>query len=238
MNKSFKLIIAISLAAVLCACSTKNPDPLEKINRPIFAFNRGVDKIVIRPLASMYDAALPDVAKKGISNAYYNVGEIPIIINNLLQFKIGHALVDTWRLIINSSIGIGGLFDPAARFGLKKNYQDLGLTFSRWGINTPYFVIPLLGPSTLTGAIGLFVDYEFFMIYPYIKSDALRYSLVGGDLLRLRVELLPADKTIDNAFDPYVMIRDAYKQRRAYLLNPEQNKDDVYVSENAVPLVN
>jgi len=197
MIKTNKLIITLGLATLLNACSSQNPDPLEKINRPIFAFNRAIDKIAIKPFAEMYDAALPDIAKKGISNAYLNIDEIPIIANNLLQLKVCHALTDTWRLIINSTIGVGGLFDPATSFGLKRHYQDLGLTFSRWGINSPYFVIPILGSSTITDAIGLTIDYNFLMIYPYIESNAIRYSLLGGDMLRLRAELLPTDKIVN-----------------------------------------
>jgi len=237
MTKSIKLALSI-VVILLSGCSSQNPDPLEKINRPIFAFNKGVDKVVIKPIAKVYDAIIPNPIQKGISNAFLNVGEFPIIINNLLQLKIGSAITDTWRLIINSTMGVGGLYDPATYFGLKRNYQDFGLTLSRWGINTAYFVIPILGPSTITDAIGLLVDYEFFMVYPYIDSKTLRYSLLGLDMIRLRVELLPTDKVVDEAFDPYVLLRDAYKQRRNYLLTQQENKNDIYNLENEVSLVN
>lgn len=234
MAKIIRCLILCSVNILLISCSSNDPkDQLEKINRPVYSFNHGIDTVLYKPFASIYDAAIPDPVEKGVSNAFDNIAEIPIIINNLLQFRIGNALEDTWRLIFNSTIGIGGLYDPATRFGLKKNYEDLGLTFSRWGMKTPYFVIPFIGPSTLGDAIGLALDYELFMIYPYIKSKSLKYGLLTLDFIRLRAELLPTDKLVEQSFDPYVFIRDAYTQKRTYLLNPEQQDNYVYVEERS-----
>lgn len=225
MKKIISSIFAASIVGTfLTGCSSTPGDPLENINRPIFAFNRGIDQVTLKPIASMYDAITPAPIEKGVTQAFNNLTEPYIIINNLLQFRVGHAIAEIWRLAINTTVGVGGIYDPATYFGLKKNYEDFGLTLSRWGIKSPYFVIPLLGPSTITDAIGLGVDYGLFMVYPYIDDYALRYGLLGGDTVRLRAELLPTDKLIDEAFDPYTFARDAYQQRRAYLLNPEQHE--------------
>lgn len=236
MTRIIRFITFYAITNVLLIGCSSNPtkDSLESINRPIYSFNHGVDTVLYKPFASMYDAALPNPIEKGVSNAFDNIAEPSIIINNLLQFRIGNALEDTWRLIFNSTIGVGGLYDPAAYFGLKKNYQDLGLTFSRWGIKTPYFVIPFIGPSTLSDAVGFIVNYEVFMIYPYIESNLLKYSLVGLDIIRLRAELLPTDQLVEQAFDPYIFVRDAYTQKRTYLLNPEQKVNDSYIEEKGI----
>lgn len=228
MDKKISTKILVFITIVLLAgCATENPtpgDPLERYNRGMYAFNKTVDKYAIKPVAEVYNAVLPNPVLKGIGNAFDNITEIPSFINNVLQFRFGNAVITFWRFTINSTIGIGGLFDVATHFGLKEQYQDLGLTFARWGVKSPYFVLPILGPSTISDTVGLAGNY-FFTIYPYITTKFIPYGLITLDFIRLRADLLPTDNLVDESFDPYVFVRDAYTQRRAYLLNPEKSED-------------
>jgi phospholipid-binding lipoprotein MlaA len=228
----FRSLFFTSLVLLLTGCSAsklaENPDPWEGYNRKVFLFNQFADKVAIRPVAAAYNAVLPDTVEKGINNAFDNINQIPTVANDILQWRIGHAVADTWRFAINSTIGIGGLFDVAKSLGLKPHYEDFGLTLRRWGFSTPYFVIPFLGSSTVGDSTALIVDYEAFSIYPRIDSLAWRYSLLGLDFVRLRTNLLPTDDLVRKAFDPYVFVRDAYLQRREYLMNQAELDEDMY----------
>jgi phospholipid-binding lipoprotein MlaA len=201
----------------------------------MFKFNEVVDAVTLKPIAQVYDAVLPNFAKKRIGNAYSNIDEVPAIINDVLQARIGWAIADFWRLFFNTTLGIGGLFDVATHFGLKGRRQDLGLTFARWGIkHSPYFIIPILGRSTVRDGVAQFLNYEFFTVYPYINPLGLRYSIWGLGKVNTRAELLPTDKLVKQAFDPYVFVRNAYLQHREHLIDPEQKEAaDTYIEESA-----
>jgi phospholipid-binding lipoprotein MlaA len=202
-------------------------DPFENLNRKTFAFNRFLDKIIIRPLAVTYDTVVPNVAQKGVNNFFNNTDEIPTIANDFLQARGKQALSDFTRLIINTTFGIGGLVDIATLMGVKKHYTDLGLTFAQWGSrNTPYFVIPFLGPSTLNDAPSLPVYYQFLTMWPMIKSDGTRYAFVAMRWIDMRDSLLPSDKVINQSFDPYSFMRNAYLQHRAYLMQKAESGQD------------
>ena len=201
----------------------------------MFKFNEVFDAVTIKPIAQVYDAVLPNFAKEVTTNAYANIDEVPAIGNDILQARIGWAISDFWRLVFNSTIGVGGLFDVATHFGLKKHRQDLGLTFARWGVkNSSYFVIPFFGPSTIRDGVARFVNYKFLTIYPYVDPAALRLGLWGGDMVNVRAQLLPTDKLVEQAFDPYIFVRNAYLQHREHLIDPEQKEaTDTYIEESA-----
>jgi len=231
---NLKKILIIITAIIIAGCATKTPDnpqdPFETYNRAMFGFNRSIDKWIIIPVAEVYDTILPNPAKTGVSNFFDNVMESSRIANDVLQFQIGWAIADTWRLIFNSTIGIGGLFDVATHFGLEKRTQDLGLTFAKWGAkNSPYFVIPILGPSTIRDGVGLFLDY-WVTPYPYIDPWYLRWGLLSLHYVTIRADMLPTEDLINEAFDPYVFVRDAYLQRRAYLIEGAKEEEDTYVA--------
>ena len=242
--KLHKFAILIGILLIITGCATKKPadpqDPYESYNRAMFKFNEAVDAVTFKPIAEVYDAVLPNPVKKGIGNAYANVDEVPAIANDVLQARVGWAIADFWRLVFNSTLGVGGLFDVATHFGLKKHRQDLGLTFARWGVkNSPYFVIPLLGPSTIRDGVARFVNYKFFTVYPYLDPAALRWGLYAGDIVNTRAELLPTDKLVKQAFDPYVFVRNAYLQHREHLIDPEQKEAaDTYIEEATGPMDN
>jgi phospholipid-binding lipoprotein MlaA len=198
-------------------------DPYEKFNRKIFSFNRGIDKVVLRPIAKVYDTVLPNPIQKGIHNFFSNINDVPTLACDLLQLEFKDALSDTSRMLVNSTVGLGGLIDMGTPLDLPKHHRDLGLTFARWGAkDSPYFVIPFLGPSTIRDFVALPIEYEFLTIWPYVEQKDLRYGLLGLDIIRIRDELLPTDKVIDQAFDPYVAVRNAYLQRRAYLTDKQR----------------
>lgn len=237
-----KKIILISVGVLYltvtgCAAikTTDAVDPYEQVNRKIFKFNRTVDKIAIRPIAKTYDFILPSPVKKGVNNFFHNLNTIPDTINDCLQANFHQALSDGWRFVINSTVGVGGLFDVASHMGLKRNYQDFGLTLTKWGAKTPYIVIPILGPSTFSDALGILTNYYLFTVYPHINDSSLRIGIVALDLLNIRVNLLSTDKLVDQAFDPYIFVRNAYLQRRASLANrnnQHNDQPDPYIEED------
>lgn len=228
MNKISKNIVAafclivISCSLISCAHPRKNinpVDPMEPLNRKIFAFNRGVDKVLLRPLAVTYVTIFPKPLQTGVYNALNNIGEITNVGNDLLQGNVKQALADTWRFIINSTVGIGGLFDVAKHVGLKRNDNGFGLTLAKWGVRqSPYVVIPLFGPSTARDALGFATDL-YMSPWPYINPISLRYELYGFTTVEYRSRYLGTDQLIDQAFDPYIFVRDAYLQARQQQIN-------------------
>ena len=154
------VLLGICLVYVAGCTVSKNPkDPFESMNRKIFAFNVVVDGLTVRPLAIVYTTLTPQFFRTGMSNALSNVQQVPTIANNLLQGNLGSALRNMWRLILNSSIGVGGLFDVATKMGLPVNHQDFGLTLAKWGApKSPYLMLPLIGPSTFREAFAYCIN--------------------------------------------------------------------------------
>lgn len=191
-----------------------NQDPYETYNRHTFKMNRTLDKVIFKPVATVYQTVLPAPIPKGISNFFSNLNSGPTVLNDVLQLKFHQGIIDTLRFITNSTAGIGGLMDVASDIGLPKHSEDFGLTLARWGYkNSNYIVLPILGPSTVRDTIGLPVDYET-AVTAYVHPVALRNSLWGVNFTSHRANLLKVDKVINQAFDPYVSVRDAYMQFR------------------------
>lgn len=230
-------VTAIASMLSLSACVTKgtNPvDPYEPINRKIYTFNTKVDSIILKPAARVYVAVIPPKIRAGVNNVYNNVNMIPTVANDILQAKWNYVIKDTWRFIANTTIGIGGIFDPASTFGLPPHSNDLGLTFAQWGDKkSPYIMIPLLGPSTIRDGMGLMFDYTFFTPYPYLRSDPLIWSLLAVRYVDLRSQMLDTEKLMADAIDKYSFMRDAYLQHRNFLINGEQqDTGDLYVDDD------
>lgn len=223
-------------------------DPLEPLNREIFKFNLVVDKVILRPVAKVYDCVIPGPVAHRIGDFFDNLDDLTNIANNTLQLKFYDAWSDVWRVAFNTTFGVLGLFDVATCAGLPKHHQDFGLTLAYWGVTrSAYLMIPFVGPTTIRDGIGWLIDWNYFSIWPFIESDTLRYSLYGVRLVHKRACLLPADKLIDDALDPYVFVRDAYIQRREGEINnlykkdcnkatsdvsKNSDKDDTFVPEN------
>lgn len=208
-----------------CVFTGTNPaDPYEPINREIHKFNMAFDATMLKPPAKFYKAVIPGPIRLGINNAYNNVAMIPTVANDLLQADWRYAIKDTWRFMINSTFGIAGVFDVAdCRFSLPPHYNDMGLTFAKWGDKkSPYIVIPFLGPSTIRDGMGMVFDYTLLTPYPYINNDAVFYSLMILRYVDIRSQLLDSERLMGEALDKYAFIRDAYLQHRSFLINGEQ----------------
>ncbi len=231
-------LTAVVSGLFLSGCVTKgtNPDdPYEPINRKTHAFNMAVDSVLLKPVAKVYKTVLPSPIRAGINNAYNNVNMLPTVANDLLQAEGNYAIKDTWRFIVNSTFGIAGILDVASTFSLPPHSNDLGLTFAKWGDKkSPYIVIPLLGPSTIRDGMGMIYDYSFFTPYPYIRSNAVLYGLLGLRYVDLRSQMLETDRLLDEGLDKYTFIRDAYLQHRNYLITGEQpDNGSLYVGDEA-----
>lgn len=208
--------------AVLTGCATVPPgerdprDRFERMNRSVYGFNDALDRNVARPVAVAYQKTLPRPVQTGISNFFENITYPVTMINDLLQGKPKAFVRDTTRFIVNTTFGIGGLFDPATQMGLAAGDEDFGQTLGRWGVPAgPYLVLPILGPSTVRDVFGTAAD-QFADPTNYVKDDAVRYGLTALDLLETRVTLLGTDNLLQRAFDPYVFLRNAYLQRRQF----------------------
>ena len=201
-------------------------DPLESFNRGMFIFNDKIDKIILKPIATVYNAILPKPLNQGIHNFFNNIGNLPTIANDLLQFNFYQAANDIWRLMINSTIGILGLFDIAERMHLYPYSNDFGLTLATWGYrHSNYLVLPFFGPSTIRDGIGLPVDYFAFSIYPHIYPSSTRYAVYFLGVVDRRAQLLQFQSVLEEAaLDEYIFIRNAYTQRRAFQMEQNQHR--------------
>ena len=207
------------------ADAAKDPDPYENINRKTHAFNETLDKYIARPVAKVYTNTVPDPVERGVVNFFSNLDELTNLANSLLQAKFGQAANDTGRFLINSTLGIGGLFDVASRAGLPKGEgEDFGQTLGAWGVGEgPYLMLPLVGPSTLRDAPSKYID-SFANPVSELEDVSARNSLRLLGLVSTRAELLGLDDAISG--DSYLFVRDVYLQRREYLVNDGAIEDD------------
>jgi phospholipid-binding lipoprotein MlaA len=210
------LLVGLALLAGGCATTGSDPrDPWEGLNRKTFEFNDQLDKAVLKPVATGYEKVVPGFAREGVSNFFNNVEDVATSLNNVLQGKVKEGASDAGRVVVNSVFGIFGLWDIATPLGLEKHYEDFGQTLGWWGVEPgPYFVIPLLGPSTARDAPAKLVDPQWY--YPkLLKNDSLYWTLWGLDKIQQRAYLLKAEKIVEGAaLDRYTFVRDAWLQRR------------------------
>lgn len=205
-----------------------DPDPFENFNRAVFRFNDALDRTVLRPVARGYRAITPDIVEQGISNFFSNLGDIPSALNNFLQGDINGMFSDLSRVIINTTVGVGGLIDVASKNGIEKRGDDLGQTFGIWGIESgPYLVLPFIGPSSVRDGVGW--AGEFFFVDPLLLvDDSVTYwSLVSLRYVDRRAIYLTATDLADQAaLDPYVFYRESYLQKRAADIRGKSALDD------------
>lgn len=218
-----KCVLLLAILGLLAGCASAPPayttqtkDPWEKLNRATFAFNDKFDKAIARPVARTYTRAVPQHARSGIHNFIQNLGEPINIVNDLMQAKGGQTLRDTGRFLINSTFGLLGFFDVAARVGLPEHDEDFGQTLARWGVPSgPYLVLPILGPSSVRDAGGRYVDT---WLNPAWDNLQVRYRngayIVDG--VDTRAGLMDLNATLDSAYDPYSFVRDAWLQHRRF----------------------
>ena len=142
-----------------CAMGRNPADPLEPLNRGVYQFNEAVDNAIVKPVAQVYRAVIPQFVRSSVSNFFANINDVIVALNNLLQGKFTAAYSDFGRIAINSTLGLGGLFDIASEAGIEKHEEDFGQTLGYWGIgNGPFLMLPVLGPSTVRDSVGRYVD--------------------------------------------------------------------------------
>jgi phospholipid-binding lipoprotein MlaA len=201
----------------------KDIDPWVGVNRGTQKFNDFFDRILIRPLAVGYRKVMPQFARNGVNNVFSNLEDIGDAINNVLQGKVKDGSSDVVRFVVNTTVGIGGLFDPASRIGLVDHEEDFGQTFAKWGVpNGPYLVIPALGPSSVRDGFGRLLDGSVNPLR-YLYPVAHRNTIYAFRGIVYRADLLVVDDVVFG--DKYIFYRDAYFQRREYLVNDGEVAD-------------
>ncbi|RLA06301.1 MAG: VacJ family lipoprotein [Gammaproteobacteria bacterium] len=230
--KEIKIIINFSLILILnsCASSPDDPDPWEGMNRGIYSFNEGFDEYVAHPIAGTYKEYAPGFVRAGVYNFFSNLDDFIVFINGYLQFKAVQGTSDLGRFVVNSTIGIFGLFDVATYMGLVKHNEDFGQTMGYWGVGDgPYFVIPFIGPSSVRDTAGWVADYQIDLIQEVEDRNA-RYGLVALKYIHMKSIYLDANEIARQiSLDKYSFIRDAYLQRRQSLVadgNVENKKEE------------
>ena len=190
-------------------------DPWENWNRKVFAFNEGLDEVLLKPLAKTYRDLVPRLVRAGVDNVFGNFGDVWSAANHLLQGKVQTGLEMGMRVLTNTFFGLGGLLDPATEMQLERRYEDFGQTLGSWGVPFgPYVVLPLIGPSSVRDTAGFAVDRRVTYTR-LLHTDAARYGLSALELVSIRTSLLDATSLIDQvALDKYAFVRDGYFSRR------------------------
>ncbi len=218
MNTLHKSLVMLAAAVSLAGCVSvpqnagEDPaDPWEKMNRNTFAFNQKVDTYVLKPIAKGYEYVVPEYARERIGNIYVNLNEPANVINNALQGKGEGALVSLFRLMINTTLGLGGMYDVAGTTANQPTRrEDFGQTLAVWGVGSgPYFVIPFLGPSTVRDTAGFGVDY-LTAPQTWLDGGWAEWGAWGVLAVDYRLRLMPATDLLEDAIDPYLMAREAY----------------------------
>jgi phospholipid-binding lipoprotein MlaA len=239
-SKSLRLALPAFITAACTACVTLPPnatrspqDPWESWNRGVYRVNDTVDRAVTKPLAQTYVKVVPQPVRTGISNFFSNLDTPTVLINDALQGKFLASGNDLGRFLLNSTLGIGGLFDPATRVGLDRNENDFGQTLGVWGVHPgPFVELPILGPSDVRDAPAKVVDL-YTNPRQYIDNSYVYYGLWGINLLNTRAGLLPLDETLKDVYDPYAVIRDAFLQRRAYKISGGKTDEEPLIDPDA-----
>ena len=222
--KFLRRVFILCAAAVLAACASSEqalkphhgPDPFESVNRDIWDFNWDIlDKHIVRPLTVTYVEYMPAPARKGLYNAALNLEEPASAVNNLLQGKFGDSATSVGRFVINSTLGVFGLFDVAESISLSRKDEEFGETLGVWGVGTgPFLMIPAMGPNDPRNLTGDVVDGSYFPLadlngYVTILTTAIK-------AIELRANLMEQEQLIEQSVDPYAMVKDIYFQQQAF----------------------
>ena len=227
------VVLLLGLALAPAPAAAVN-DPLEPFNRGIFEFNRIVDGLVLKPASQLYEFAVPEPGRRGVSNFLGNLRAPVIFVNHLLQGEREQAGVTLGRFMINSTMGIFGIFDFASVVGVEpREDADFGQTLGVWGVGGgAYLVLPIFGPSTIRDAGGLVVDGFVFDPWPYVSDVEVQLARRGSEAVDTRYRLGPLiDDLEETSLDFYVAVRSAYLQNRAArIARGEPVRDDAYES--------
>ena len=211
-------------------------DPWENWNRQVFAFNEGLDRWLLKPVARTYRAIMPDVADRAVTNVFDNLSEIKNFTNSVLQLKLESAVVAAGRFTFNTVFGLGGLFDVATAWDLPERSEDFGQTLGYWGSGAgPYIMLPLLGPSNPRDMTGLGFD-RLVLPSPWDEVDnPYNWYARSLQVVDKRADLIPVENLI--AGDRYIFVRNAYMQRREFLINDGKVQRDPFASDDSDDLM-
>jgi len=227
---------ALAAIVLLAGCTIAKPrtdDPMEKFNRKAYHFNDQIDQAVIRPVAVGYRNITNPPVRRSVSDFFTNIRMPITIANDLLQARPVHAVKGTGRFLVNLTLGVGGFFDPASQLGIPLDQTDFGITLARWGVpEGDYLVLPFVGSTTVRDVWRLPVDSYFFDPLSYYSRN---HSFKAGQyylpqviyLVTLRARAIDAESFLASAYDPYVFLRDAYRQQRLYQLYDGNPPNDV-----------
>ena len=231
-----RLLVPLIGTALLSACATPGQyqlaerDPLEKFNRGVWGVNRAADKVVIKPATQVYRAVAPRPVRQGVSNIFANLGEPWSFVNNVLQGKPNRAGRNFARFLVNSTIGVAGLWDPASKMGIRSAPEDFGQTLGVWGVNGgPYLVLPLLGPSTLRDGIGsgvaAYADPVKIAINQADINVWYKRGYLATYIISTRSDLIESggDAFLETSLDPYAAARSAYLQLRTAAIRDDDD---------------
>jgi len=241
MNKNRSIIGVILLSLLLAGCAgtqSRNTDPendpWEGYNRKVYAFNEGVDKVV-RPIAVGYDKIMPDPFQRGVGNFFRNLDAPVTYVNQVLQGKFKQSVSTIGRFLINSTIGLLGFFDVATRMDIPFYNEDLGQTLATWGYdNSRYLMLPFFGPSTFRDGTGRVVDNLYHPVGSVFKGNK-RWGLLIVRGIDTRARYLDQDAELNEAYDPYVLMRDVWMQNRTYQIydgDPPMLDYDLYLEDD------
>jgi phospholipid-binding lipoprotein MlaA len=221
----FPRLLTVALVSLLVGCATPMPrtdDPYESFNRKMFAFNQAADRVAIRPVAVGYRKITNDTSRRLISNFFANAESPITIANDVLQANLKEAFKATSRLLINTTIGVLGFFDPASELSIVASESDFGVTLAKWGFpEGPYLVLPLYGSTTARDIWRPLVDTYYFDPLSFYSRDqdyflGLQFLPTFVYLITVRSSAIDSEGLLEGVYDPYVFYRDAYRQRRLY----------------------
>jgi phospholipid-binding lipoprotein MlaA len=223
-----RVLAVLLFGFVSAGCASSPPeraepeplDRLERVNRGIYRFNRGVDRRIVRPVARAYDRVVPPRGERRLRNFFTNLRGPTDIVNNWLQGKFKPGFAGLGRFLLNTAAG-GGLFDPAAKLGLERHPEDFGQTLAAWGVSSGgYLMMPFLGPGSVRdwGAWPLDVRMDVLWV---LDDSSDRNWTAAWRIVSDRAALLPAERTLEASFDEYALVRDAWIQRRRYQISDE-----------------
>ncbi|SMN15360.1 VacJ lipoprotein [uncultured Candidatus Thioglobus sp.] len=212
-----KLIISLLLLISSTFSVAEDIDPFEDTNRVIYNFNETIDDNLLEPVSRSYKDNMPDFIQSRVSDFFGNLRDVSTLANQILQFKVTESATTLGRIVVNTTIGVAGLFDVASDISLTTLNEDFGQTMAVWGVEKgPYMVLPLLGPSTARDGAGLYVDLTSDT---NLVNDLDNVGFVSASAMSIvdkRVELLPATDILDQSDDSYIAMRSSYLQKRNY----------------------
>ena len=241
MKKNHSIIGVILLSLLLAGCAgtqSRNTDPendpWEGYNRKVFAFNDGVDKVA-RPIAVGYDKIMPDPFQRGVGNFFRNLDAPVTYVNQVLQGKFKDSVSTIGRFLVNSTVGLLGFFDVATKWGMPFYNEDLGQTLATWGYdNSRYLMLPFFGPSTFRDGTGRLAD-SFYHPVGRVFHGSNRWGLLIIRGIDTRARYLDQDAELNDAYDPYVLMRDVWMQNRTYQIydgDPPMMDYDLYLEDD------